>query len=134
MSRERQSQIAIDRLPVDILNLAVISVVVILLLRTAAPKERPRFLRHFAGAYALMGIYYLSSIVTTNYELILFYSLGGGIPESTWTEFRRMEEFIRWAFIAGSCFLLFTWNLLMRYPEEGLSKVLYMVLTSWWEP
>lgn len=58
------SKIPVNRLAPDLLNLAVILVFVILLLRTAAPLLHSRYLKHLAGAYALIGLFYLCSILS----------------------------------------------------------------------
>ena len=68
------SKIPVNRLAPDLLNLAVILVFVILLLRTAAPLLHSRYLKHLAGAYALIGLFYLCSILSVQYKLILFFS------------------------------------------------------------
>ena len=49
------TNIQVDRLSSDLLNLAVIVVFVILFLRTAAPSVDSRYLKHLAGVYALIG-------------------------------------------------------------------------------
>lgn len=68
------TKINVDRLAPDLLNLAVVLVFVILLMRTAAPLIHSRYLRHLAGAYGLIGLFYVSAILLVQYKLILFFS------------------------------------------------------------
>jgi hypothetical protein len=122
------SKIPVDRLTPDLLNLTVIIVFVILFLRTAAPSVNSRYLKHLAGAYALIGLFYLSSILLVQYKLILFFSAQGQEyqVDALFKELDKVGELIKLIFSSlSSCFLLLTWYLLRHYPKQGISRTFY---------
>lgn len=133
------SKIPVNRLAPDLLNLTVILVFVILLWRTAAPILHSRYLKHLAGAYALIGLFYLCSILSLQYKLILFFSahcqpsqIAGQFQcqqsqiVEVINELEKVGELIKLIFSSlSSCFLLLTWYLLQHYPREGISRKFY---------
>lgn len=127
------SKIPVDRLASDFLNLAVIVVFVILFWRTAAPNLNSRYLKHLAGAYALTGLFYVSSIFLAQYKLILFSSAQGQSSQivSVFAELEKVGELIKLIFSSlSSCFLLLTWYLMQHYPKEGISRAFYSIVVT----
>ena len=112
--------IHVARLGTDLINLAVIIAFVILFFRTAAPLPNSRFLKHLAYGYGLIGLYYLSSILLTQFKLILAFSAQCKQPDvaQVFTELDKAGELIKLIFSSlSSCFLLLTWYLLRHHPK-----------------
>jgi hypothetical protein len=122
------TNIQVDRLSSDLLNLAVIVVFVILFLRTAAPSVHSRYLKHLAGVYALIGLFYLSSIALMMLKLVLYFSAHGekSQVDPVFADLEKVAELIKLIFSSlSSCFLVLTWYLLWHYPQQGISKGFY---------
>lgn len=125
------SNISVDRLPPDVLNLTIIVVFVILFLRTAAPTIHSRYLKHLAGAYGLIGLFYVSSIALLVLKLVLYFSAQGQQSEiaTVFANLEKVGELIKLIFSSlSSCFLVLTWYLLWHYPDQGISKGFYGTL------
>jgi hypothetical protein len=126
-----ESNISVDRLPSDVLNLAITVVFVILFLRTAAPTLHSRYLKHLAGVYALIGLFYVSSIALMVLKLVLYFSARGQQSEiaTVFANLEKVGELIKLIFSSlSSCFLVLTWYLLWHYPDQGISKGFYGTL------
>jgi len=130
----------VSLLAVGFLALVLIYGCAILLARTAAGTHNSRFLRHLAVAFSLNATNALVSIVyillsaalaflaldtvRSGNSLPLSFSQGLNTLESTFKGISIMISLL------SNVFLFATWDLLRRYPNQGVSKSLFTTLTT----
>lgn len=136
-----QFHLVLNRIALHSLAAAVTAGCVILLIRTAAGTLHSRFLKHLAFSVALNVVFRLGSIIDLLLKAGLAFITVGHVQgasdpvaepvtqalatlDSTW---HGIDVTIS---LLGSWFLLTTWHLLKRYPNEGINRSLYTTLTA----
>jgi hypothetical protein len=127
-------------LAVGFLALVLTSGCSILLARTAAGTLNSRFLRHLAIAFAIHAANVLVSIIYVLLKAALaFFALdmvkqGNPVPISISQGLNTMNSTFHGISIMNSLlsnvFLFAAWDLLRQYPNQGVSKSLFTILTT----
>ena len=136
-----QSNLALDQIGLHSLAAVVTVACAILLLRTASGTLHSRFLRHLAVSVALNVLFRLGSIVHLLLKVGLAFIAAGHLSGTEDPHVATVKQAVAlidstWHGIditislLATWFLITTWYLLRHYPNEGVDRLLYTILTA----